>query len=201
MGYWERLYDMKKNYFLFFFCLVLVSFYSYVFYLALHPKVSAEYDLYYIQKKLRHWSNGSGLDYQRGHKVVFSDNVSYVSRAGWSYPEKFGTWSDGDVAELFIKSDIKLSEIELEISPFLVPDMGLKEQIISFYVNGFEIDHKVLNINDSVVLRIKIPQSIPLESNFYIFKFEYPNAVSPLNLGISNDPRKLAFAYNYIKFN
>ncbi len=192
---------MKKKHFLFFCCLMLVSFYSYVFYLALHPKVSIEYDLYYIQKKLRYWSNGSGLDYQRGHKVVFSDNVSYVSRAGWSYPEKFGTWSDGDVAELFVKSDVKLSEIELEINPFLVPDMGLKEQVIIFYVNGFEMGHKVLNVSGSTVLKMKIPQSTPLESNLYIFKFEYPNAVSPLNLGISNDSRKLAFAYNYIKFN
>ena len=57
----------------------------------------------------------TGPETYKKHFLGLSDNVTYFSRAGWSYPEKFGTWSDGDVAELFIKSDIKLSEIELEI--------------------------------------------------------------------------------------
>ncbi len=74
----------------------LSAFYLYVLYLAKHPDVSMAYRMYYLEKKTRIWDRNQSLAYIPGTLMDLTnerERCPYLSREGWSIPEKDGSGS------------------------------------------------------------------------------------------------------------
>ncbi|MBO4242087.1 MAG: hypothetical protein IKT14_02165 [Clostridiales bacterium] len=84
----------------------LVLTYVAVLYLAVNPKVSNEYRLYYIDKTSRRWPGQSGYDIKVGEPVIFNsenDNYKKVDRGRGDVTEE-GVGIESDLAVIYLDS-------------------------------------------------------------------------------------------------
>jgi Family of unknown function (DUF6311) len=118
------------------------------------------------------------------------NNVMLVK--GWSAPEENGTWTDGDslmVLQLDKKTDSDLS-LTIEGSPYINVEHPTLE--VDIVVNHKNIEHVTYNIDDSPSNKqVIIPKSILNDNNVLSIEFKFKNAVSPKQLKLSSDNRKL----------
>lgn len=129
---------------------------------------------------------GTSMDFSKSDK-----DIAYKLN-GWSSPEENFTWTEGNNANMLIPIDDVSCNLILKakLFPFLAKD--IKYQRANIYVNG----EKVANwkIDKAGEYTAEIPKEIvssPLQ-----ISFELPDAVSPLESGVSEDPRVLALAFN-----
>lgn len=109
---------------------------------------------------------------------------------GWSiYPEDWGTWSEGGESTIKLplpKGDPQL--LELNLAAFLPGKYTSRS--LDVYINGEFIKRVTLNDSRSNLLRLPIPQSA-LSREILTLKFLIENPLSPYELGMSMDRRKL----------
>lgn len=111
---------------------------------------------------------------------------------GWSQPESWGTWSNGYFASMDLKVAKDTKSIVLHGQPFLSEKHPYQRIVIKH--------------QGKLLLETRFPQSepiafpIPSGINFssigvgsLSLDFEFPDAVSPVSLGINSDSRVLAF--------
>ncbi len=107
--------------------------------------------------------------------------------SGWSSPEDWGTWSDGSSAALHLG---------------VVPKSGQWRAILTFRIFGPRRKRKTIGVRhgveaDTVKWRAVANQIVRQEIIFQgntedaILHFSFPDAQSPFELGMSEDPRKL----------
>jgi hypothetical protein len=121
---------------------------------------------------------------------------------GFSVPEDAFTWSDGtrSVFEAYIESpldtdfkvDIASSIINNAIEPIYLSEIKAY-QTVHIYANGHFIEEKFLYPSDAQWSFI-IPGNILKDDHILTLTFEYPDAVSPADLG-GGDTRLLAVAF------
>ena len=118
------------------------------------------------------------------------NNVILVK--GWSAPEENGTWTDGNslmVLQLDKKTDSDLI-LTIEGSPYINVEHPTLE--VDIVVNHKNIEHVTYNIGDSPSNKqVIIPKSILNDNNALSIEFKFKNAVSPKQLKLSSDNRKL----------
>lgn len=71
----------------------------------MHPSVSEEYRLYYIEKELIDWPGDGGLVYTLGEELLFGAENEQPSKSvgsGWSAREERGIWTMGREAVLYL---------------------------------------------------------------------------------------------------
>jgi hypothetical protein len=112
---------------------------------------------------------------------------------GWSTPESWGVWSVGDAAEIYLPDVKGMEEIVIEVAAFVRPfhpkqDVAIKLNGIS--LSGISIDHSNPELIQ-IAITDEIKRSIP-RGGLIALEFKFPNAVSPLDLHVSSDPRKLS---------
>jgi hypothetical protein len=112
---------------------------------------------------------------------------------GWSTPEPWGVWSVGDAAEIYLPDVKGMEEIIIEVAAFVRPfhpkqDVAIKLNGIS--LSGISIDHSNPELIH-IAITDEIKRSIP-RGGLIALEFKFPNAVSPLDLHVSADPRKLS---------
>ena len=112
---------------------------------------------------------------------------------GWSTPESWGVWSVGDAAEIYLPDVKGMEEIIIEVAAFVRPfhpkqDVAIKLNGIS--LSGISIDHSNPELIH-IAITDEIKRSIP-RGGLIALEFKFPNAVSPLDLHVSADPRKLS---------
>ena len=171
----------------------LLSFYVWVFYLAMNPSVSEVYRLYFIERKIRHWAAGRGLEYNLGEVVDFNKFQPYLSRRGWQLdPEEWGIWSQGASSELYfrIPAGTRLRLISIKGRPFLAPNQGIKSQRVEIFVDSVQVASHTLT--EDRMFDIKIPVDTVAAPMLRI-RLEYSNPKAPVELGLSLDDRILAF--------
>lgn len=173
--------------------LALIAFHLFVMSVVFRPDVSEAYRLYYFDKKLKHWPGDSRLEYRLGDLIDFSDRVIFLSREGWSNPEKWGTWTIGNEASLLFRLDKppkKDVEFLVEMIAFVRPALPL--QTVSVSANEKPVDDWVYNWGDKrSVFRAVIPLEVIEPDGFNRIDFLIPNAKSPSALGESKDRRVL----------
>jgi hypothetical protein len=132
---------------------------------------------------------------QQGERVVFSTAspaVDYLGK-GWSYNEPWGTWSEGSESQIVLRPAASLHSVSLETTAMLAP--AHPEQALEVFVNDVRVLSTRLLKPDPSRLDIALPpevrQLIAREGLLRI-QLKYPNAISPGELGVSKDPRKLA---------
>ncbi len=131
----------------------------------------------------------------------FSNKGSIPSRLleGFSVPEEHGRWTDGHLAKFSCSNNgAPLKKIKLYMSPFIYGE--LKKQRLSVSIGAtpagsFELT-SVRGKDNPIV--IGIPEKA--NSQKLTFVFEMPDATSPKEVGLNDDPRKIAFSFQSIEF-
>jgi hypothetical protein len=119
--------------------------------------------------------------------------------AGWSSAEEWGTWSDGESAELVLPVAGMVKSITVEARALVTP--AYPKQAVAVRINGELVLTTSLASADGALLHIPVPADIQEKSaavGFMRVKFEFPNAVQPQHLGLNDDLRKLALGLQAI---
>ena len=178
----------------------LLAFYAKVGMLAAEPTVGHLYRLYYIDKGLRDWNHGKGPVYQLGQELDFRQALPFLSRVGWAYPEDWGTWTDGPVAELHFRVRGMPSSVSMEVNPFVAPQAGLPAQTVRIFANG--VGAGEYSLQSAQTLHVELPASAMTNGNeFLTLRFEMPHASSPLKMGLSPDGRLLGIGVRRLSVN
>lgn len=133
----------------------------------------------YKMERISFSSNGTGQKYQL---------------YGWSWPEKWGTWSDGDAAlVLLFLPDAPKDDVELLIDghAFLADKHQFQEVDVTVNKHPVATLKYDRQFNGGVRL-VKIPKLLVSEKNGQlVIKLNFRNPKSPADLGISADTRRL----------
>ena len=141
--------------------------------------VGSRRDFDVTMKRISFTSNGTGQKY---------------SLYGWSYPEPWGMWSDGDTAFLILNvSNLPKNNFELLIEghAFLArehPSQEIDILVNKQYVATLKYDQQ----SNGGARAVTIPKRLVLENNGQLLlKFSFKNPKSPAELGLSGDDRRL----------
>ncbi|MBI1803908.1 MAG: sulfatase-like hydrolase/transferase [Ignavibacteriae bacterium] len=123
---------------------------------------------------------------------VGGNALPYLGR-GWSVPEGFGTWTEGPVARVNLVIPPSNGDLLLEakFKPFVFG--RAKQQFVILKTNDHEIGK--WEASDSGAYHARIPKST-LHGDLLRISFEMPDAKSPRELGMNDDPRILGVAVN-----
>lgn len=80
----------------------LLVLYGWVGWQALHPRVSDEYRLTYIEGALQHWPGPDGLAYRVGERLPLSGQPLHLGEA-WGGPKRIGWWHIRKPAKVYVK--------------------------------------------------------------------------------------------------
>ncbi|CAG9260993.1 exported hypothetical protein [Paraburkholderia unamae] len=158
---------------------------------ALHPAVSREYDLYYLRHQLRTWPGNGGLAYRPGERIDFSRTLPWLSRTGWSNPERWGTWTDGDSASLYLTLPGRpASNMTLRVQGRGFVDARHPVQSVRVVVNGIAVGALAYASQDAKTQTLTIPKRAFSGSNVEIDLIP-ANPAKPSEGGASQDTRRL----------
>lgn len=178
----------------------LLAFYAYVGMLAAQPQVSHLYRLYYVDKSLRAWNHGKGPVYLVGQQLDFREALPFLSRVGWAYPEDWGTWTDGPVAELHFRVQGLPRSLSMDVNPFVAPQAGLPAQTLRIFANGVAVGE--YRLQAAQTLSVDLPASAMANGTGYLtLRFELPQAASPRKMGLSPDGRLLGIGVRRFSLN
>ncbi len=130
---------------------------------------------------------GDRLEFRPG-----SRGLSYLA-SGWSSPEAWGIWSDGEDATVLLPAAENLRMIVLEANAWVTP--AHPEQRVRVSLNG--IFAKDISLKSNTANRIEIPIADEMHgllsaSEPLNLQFEFSDAARPVDLGAGNDGRALA---------
>lgn len=112
---------------------------------------------------------------------------------GWSLPEPWGVWSDGEVARLLLPvAPASAGSIRLQLSPHLKP--GHPRQRVEASIDGRFAGRFELTGPEVVTLDIVVPQGLAAGASgrdFMVLELRLPDAVPP-GSGPGEDARQLA---------
>lgn len=139
--------------------------------------------------------------YEEGKKIFFaSDNRNcekYVLN-GISNNEMSFAWTNGNVLEIRFTLDKNLRETDArKINAYFdVKKVYNEMQQISVLVNNKTVYYTILHDGDNLEFEFDIPEDNNIE-----MEIQFPDAISPKEMGISEDKRKLAIALFSAEFN
>ena len=161
------------------------------------PQVDSKYEIKgpipptAINKILDFSSNGFAKHYLVG--VGAWSKVGW----GWSYPETFGVWSEGNQVKLVIPlpRDSKgalesINGITLEMRALISPNHP--QQQVDIWVNGHYQKTSILQKNQGNIIDVSISSDqIDSGQDYLEIELKLPNKVKPVELGLGNDIREL----------
>lgn len=123
----------------------------------------------------------------------FSDTAEIHPGKGWSVPESWGTWSDGSLAELYFAVPDDLHSIQIEANALI--SAKYPQQKVLVKINDELVQTVMLTQPSGNRIDITIPLALQekiKKTGLLRLKFELPDAVSPKEIGMNEDGRKLA---------
>jgi hypothetical protein len=111
---------------------------------------------------------------------------------GWQHLEHWGLWSSGDfsVAKFSVAAPPSAPvTLELDSKVFVSQVSGVLHLVVR--VNGSEVLTRDFTQSQDVLLRVTIPPALLSNATAYI-EFEHAGVRSPISMGQSPDPRRLA---------
>jgi hypothetical protein len=138
--------------------------------------------------------NSRTLNIELGEIIKVTGSQKFSLGEGWSTPESWGTWSDGEKASLEMQIDSRYPNgltLSLDSSTLL----SASHQSLRVDVLANEIKVGVINYSLADNRRIRSfaipPQALETNPGTLQIVFAIHGAVSPKSLGLSNDPRQL----------
>lgn len=153
------------------------------------PNVEPQYRAVYIDRSSECWPYKVSGAIEPGRRVSFlkadADRASKtVLRCGWMDAEGTGTWSIGPESRLLLQVEPgRPAVVDLDLLPF-----G-ESQRVSVKANGEPLTEWVLEAGGQQRQTLEIPA---IADGRLELAFHFPDTVSPRDLGLSNDGRKLA---------
>lgn len=131
----------------------------------------------------------------------FSGNFGAYLRCGWSSAEGQWAWSEGTKALLDFRGTSTAQDvvIALNLSPFLVPPR-LLSQPANLFFDEVPIGSSQLSASARTTIETRVPAALWNARTEHQLRFEFPDARSPLSLGLSDDVRLLAAQFYTIDF-
>jgi hypothetical protein len=113
---------------------------------------------------------------------------------GWSYPEAFGVWSEGDKVKLTIPlPKEQINGLELEMRALVSPNYP--KQTVEVWVNSQLQKKVILTENQGNKILVDIPPSNNANTpkqDYVTIELRLPNKAKPKDLGLGDDTRELA---------
>src|SRR5882724_8839306 len=117
---------------------------------------------------------------------------------GWSGPEKDLRWSDGREATVIFALNVsKDMWLDVKLAPFLGAPRLLEQRIV-IDLNSQPLEALSLRDGEIKSFSIRLPKNILAERNVVTFKF--PDAASPVSLGVGTDDRLLGVRVESMQF-
>ena len=108
---------------------------------------------------------------------------------GWSFPEDWGVWADGNQANLLVPLPLKPSKnLILNVNAFV--GKSHPAQNISVFVNGIEQNHVTLISPTNNQIILDVPQN--MSQTFLDIQLFFRNPVRPDEVEFQGDPRQLS---------
>jgi hypothetical protein len=138
---------------------------------------------------------------QPGETVVFSEGsgAERLLAEGWSPLEPTGVWTDGKKACLALKlmvAEDEDAELVLAVEPFVAPEQP--ELKVEASARGTHLGTRVFRhrrllwrAGRANHLRVVVPPSARDETGRTVVELRLQEPVSPLDLGVGDDPRRL----------
>lgn len=136
-------------------------------------------------------------EYQLGSQLMFmagGEDAKYLA-VGWSEPESWGVWSEGDSASVVLMlAQEPTSDLILQVDGVGFVSTKCPQQEIEVFVNSTNVGRLSYSLQNSNGSRwIRVPREVVVGVNDAVeIDFRFKNDVSPSRLGISGDPRSLA---------
>jgi hypothetical protein len=124
----------------------------------------------------------------------WSEDIRPHLGEGWSDPEDWGTWAEGLYSEFTLYfREPRTVTITVSVIPQLVPG---RQQSIRVYYNNVPVGSYEFPEGDQNAQQVSfsVPKSL-VSAGPDVIKFVYEYAVSPMDLGASNDSRQLAVGF------
>ncbi len=123
-----------------------------------------------------------------------SQNIEPHLRGGWSIPEDWGIWAIGPRSEFVLYfPEIHTVDVSVSAIPHFVP--GRRQRLKVYYNDVFVGGYQFLEESqDAQRFSFEVPGSL-ITGRIDLMMFVYDYAVSPLDLGTSNDGRELAVGF------
>ena len=119
---------------------------------------------------------------------------------GWGFTEEWGTWATDQSAKVVLpmpKGDP--TKIIIKANAFLSPQHT--EQVVDIVVNGIHVaDHIALKQAKGDILEIKLPMGTKTAGEPVVIEFRSLDAISPKDVGLGLDERKLGIGLVSIQF-
>jgi hypothetical protein len=138
--------------------------------------------------------NKNVQNYTFGDTLVFGENgnINNYVIGNFSLPESWGQWGSKQNTLSMSLATLPDSDIHIRIEGSLFMPKGIIDhQTVKISANGQFIEEKILTSGNWSFI---IPKEYVLDRNLRL-SFEYPDAVSPLALGLSTDGRLLSVGY------
>jgi hypothetical protein len=139
-----------------------------------------------------------------GECVVFGEATDgeRLLAEGWSLPDPTGVWTNSDRARLVLEPRADpLSEavFVLDVVPFLTPEHA--ELTVDVWAQDTRLEHRVFRQDDlEGRLVLRLPPSVRDDRGRIVVDFHLDEPVSPADLGMSSDPRRLGLHLNSLTF-
>jgi hypothetical protein len=109
---------------------------------------------------------------------------------GWAAPETWGTWSEGQDAEIALRVAPDTRSIVIDVLAFVMPPKLTQRVIVS--VNGVEVLSTRLTQVQGNLLEIPLNPAVRetlVDGRVVTIQVHLPDATSPRNLGLNDDAR------------
>jgi hypothetical protein len=135
------------------------------------------------------------LDFNTGIDFGVTGNLKEFSPAGFSpRPDKVSTWSEKPFVELNFRVPPLRRDlgITVQVFPFLPDGAPIAKQDCWVYVNGLMVHFCSVTAPTEIAFTVSREIISPRANRL---SFVLPNAISPSELNLGNDLRKLALAF------
>ncbi len=131
--------------------------------------------------------------------VLTSVGQQPLTGAGWAYPEAWGVWLDGTHAQLLLPMpNPKPKFVQLTLRAFVSDQKP--SQTVDIFVNRVFAKSITLNQAGDAITEVQLSQKM-LEFNYIQIEFRPKGQLlSPKELGVSNDERKLSIGLTKLTF-
>lgn len=153
----------------------------------------------FVRDTERHLALHGGLDSKYELRI---GGTTHICSSGWSDPEYWGVWSDGDEAKLELDLREKSSsDIRLNVYSRIVQHEGYRSPTIRIQANGADLEYSEFNsvpVTDELAWRsVTIPARIFCDGKLEI-SFLIDRPLTPSTWG-SPDLRQLGIAISSLK--
>ena len=140
--------------------------------------------------------NAETGQYELGTEIQFgmTGNADTFMGIGWSACQPGYCWTTGNQADLTLPIDKVTTDLQLQVrfKPY-VKEIGLPQQRIGVSVNGTQLTEWLVSRFVVQDASVRIPAELAQGEDLQI-RFHFPDAVSPLALGIGADSRILGMS-------